>query len=127
MYWSSHGWKSGWNSHGWKSAPDHPFWRPWSLPSYAVLDQLILAANQNLPNLKHINIIGHSAGGQLTNRFAELSTVPLACSRNIHFSFVVANPSSYGWLNEQRPNSFGTPALVSNSTASECPRYNQWK
>jgi hypothetical protein len=73
--------------------------------SYAVIDSLVKqVTNPSLfPNLKHVVITGLSAGGQLTQRYAEFSDLdPLP---GVDFQYVVLSPSSYAWLDSTRPGS----------------------
>lgn len=121
LYWSS-GWKSGSNS---KNNSNHP--RPARISSYAVMDTLMMLLADHLPNLKFIVIAGHSAGGQLANRYSASSPVPsLLCKKNkISTRFVVANPSSYLYLDNQRViqgtvDQFGVPD-------NGCSGYNDWR
>jgi len=68
LYWTSGGWKSGSNSRDENNNP-----RPVRLPSYAVLDSLLIHLGQQFPNLRSIVFTGHSAGGQVTQRMAATS------------------------------------------------------
>ncbi len=122
LYWSSGGWKSGSNS---KDNLTNP--RPERIPSYAVLDTIMLRLAQNFPNLKSIVFTGHSAGGQLTNRY--LATTPVVdtlCNfYEVSTKFLVANPSSYLYMDNQRRvsetiNQFEVPN-------TSCTTYNEWK
>jgi hypothetical protein len=73
--------------------------------SYEIIDSLVrrLADKTVFPNLQHVTVTGLSAGGQLTNRYAEFSDVdPLA---GVDLKYVVLSPSSYAWLDGNRPES----------------------
>lgn len=72
--------------------------------SFEVVDHMItLLGNKNVfPNLKNIVITGHSAGGQLVQRFAAGSGVDQKFP-DIHFRYIVANPGSYLYLTKNRP------------------------
>ena len=102
LYWSNGGWKSGSNS---KDNNTNP--RPEKISSYAVLDTIMFRLAKNFPNLKSIVFTGHSAGGQVTNRYS--ATTPIIetlCDQfNVSTKFIVANPSSYLYLDEKRRNS----------------------
>jgi len=122
LYWSSGGWKSGSNS---KSNITNP--RPVQIPSYSVLDTILLKLAQNLPNLKSIVFTGHSAGGQLTNRY--VASTPIIDTLCYHYQistkFIVANPSSYLYMDNKRKipetsNQFEIPT-------TSCDAYNEWK
>jgi pimeloyl-ACP methyl ester carboxylesterase len=84
MYWSSGGWKEG----------DASLSKP-AVSSYAALDTLVAKANATFPDAQVV-VAGHSAGGQTVNRYAVGTQA--AVDR-----FVVANPSSYLYLDSQRP------------------------
>jgi hypothetical protein len=78
-----------------------------TMSSFSVLDHMlgILTENELYPNLNKISYVGHSAGGQMVQRYALLSK--LAASYNFPASrmdlkFVVANPSSYTYLDARR-------------------------
>ena len=121
LYWSS-GWKSGSNSKDLSSDP-----RPARISSYAVLDTLMMRLTTLFPNLKTIVFAGHSAGGQLANRYSASSPVAgILCKKyQISTRFLVANPSSYLYLDNQRPiqgtvDQFRVPA-------NGCSGYNDWR
>lgn len=72
--------------------------------SFEIVDHMIklMADKNNFPNLKEIIITGHSAGGQLTQRYAVGSVLDQTYP-DIHFRYVVANPGSYVYLTAKRP------------------------
>jgi len=78
--------------------------------------------------LRLIVVIGHSAGGQFTQRWALLSDVSGWSERGIgpHIRVIVANPRSYAYLDARRYSNekFDTP---SETIISKCPGYNQWE
>jgi hypothetical protein len=82
--------------------------------SYAVMDEIVKRLNiaGRFPNLKKIIIAGHSAGGQYTHRYAAANFMDGQFSP-IPIRYVVANPSSYLYINASRPrmdgNGFGVP------------------
>jgi uncharacterized alpha/beta hydrolase family protein len=93
LYFSPEGWLSGdqaLNQH--------------AISSFEVLDHLIskLGDVKVFPNLKNIVITGHSAGGQLTQRYAAGSAIEKKFP-TIHFRYIVANPGSYLYLTANRP------------------------
>lgn len=122
LYWSSGGWKSGSNS---RNEANNP--RPARIPSYAVLDSLLTHLVMQFPNLTSIVLTGHSAGGQVTQRMAATSpiTEQLCMNDGIGIRFVIANPSSYVYMDGQRKvvNSTTQFSIPSNS----CTSYNEWK
>ncbi|WP_344306232.1 hypothetical protein [Fodinicola feengrottensis] len=95
----------------WKDGGDAV--RPKGLSSYDVIDQILrkLADKSTFPHLTKITLLGHSAGAQFIQRYA--AGAP-SIAANIHI--VVANPSSYLYLNSTRP-----------ASTSGCSDYNDYK
>ena len=100
-----------------------------SLSSFEVIDRLITTLVKYQPNI-HIIIMGHSAGGQFVLRYA--------ATNNIHDSleqqgtsvrYVVANPSSYLYLDQARYkfSSENTIMKISEDELADCPNYNSYK
>ena len=114
-YWTSDGWKQGD-----PSASESPLAR---ISSFAVIDTLLaaLADRARFPRLKSIVIAGHSAGGQLTHRYAGAGP-GIEGREGLSIRFVVANPSSYLWLRDERPagDGFARPDVTA------CPGWNDW-
>ena len=109
VFWTSGGWKQGDRSVN-----------GGGVSAYAVLDQVIerLGDRSGFPNLRQIVITGHSAGGQFTSRYAAGSRVQNPLTRHA-FRYVIANPSSYMYLRQERPvlsdpggNDFRVPATA---------------
>ncbi len=121
LYWSG-GWKSGSRS---KDNDGHP--RPVRISSYAVLDTLMMRVVSAYPELKYIIFTGHSAGGQLTNRYSASSPVAdiLFRSYGIYTRFIVANPGSYLYLDNKRVVKGSTDRFEVPSTY--CSGYNEWR
>jgi pimeloyl-ACP methyl ester carboxylesterase len=71
--------------------------------SYHVTDEILrlLARKDVFPNLRSIVLAGHSAGGQYTTRYAMANQSHDRIG--ISLRYVVANPSSYTYLNAVRP------------------------
>ena len=115
LFWDDDGWKQGdqsLNSTG--------------VSSFAVLDAMLLQIASLCPNLQTIVIGGHSSGGQFTNRFAAGSRVPQQLAqKGIQMSYVVANPSSYLYMDGTRlvPGTTDTWAVPRTS----CSDYNSYK
>ena len=117
-----------WTDEGWLRGD--PAVNDADVSSFAVIDEMVkLALNtQNFPNVKKVIITGHSAGGQLTQRYALGSRLEDQYPW-IHFRYVPANPGSYTYLNADRPVlttqipsvAFGIP-----DNASTCD-YNSYK
>ncbi len=88
------------------------------LTSFDFIDGLLhkLARKEAFPNLRHIVVAGHSAGGQFVNRYEMANQVHEALG--VPITYVVANPSSYAYLDENRPEpgdwpvSAGAPGYV---------------
>jgi Alpha/beta hydrolase family len=74
------------------------------LTSFDFVDEILrkLANKQNFPNLKRIVVAGHSAGGQFVNRYEMANQVHE--SLGVPVSYIVANPSSYAYPDNTRPN-----------------------
>ena len=125
LYWSNGGWKRGDLS---QTTDQNP--RPVRISSFSLLDVILekLADKNQFPNLAHIVIAGHSAGGQFVNRYAAGSYVPttLTQQNNIYVRFIVSNPSSYLYFNEVRRVE-GTLDEFSVPNAAICPEYNIYK
>ncbi len=88
------------------------------LTSFDFIDQILrkLARKEMFPNLRHIVVAGHSAGGQFVNRYEMANQVHDTLPVTI--TYVVANPSSYAYLDDTRPEpgdwpvSAGAPGYV---------------
>jgi pimeloyl-ACP methyl ester carboxylesterase len=78
---------------------------PPRVSSFELMNQIVarLADSKRFPNLSTIVLAGHSAGGQFVQRYAigEPDDPALAHLRLI---YVVANPSSYLYLDARRPD-----------------------
>jgi hypothetical protein len=73
------------------------------LTSFDFVDELLrkLAKRDAFPNLKTIVVAGHSAGGQFVNRYSMANRIHETLGLPI--TYVVANPSSYAYLESVRP------------------------
>jgi hypothetical protein len=125
VFWSNNGWKGGDES---QSTTQHP--RSTRISSFSVIDTILnrLSSRDKFPNLKHIVIAGHSAGGQFVNRFAAGSMVQqeLVQKYGIKFRYVIANSSSYLYFNEERIVK-GTSNQFAIPDSGNCSSYNQYK
>jgi hypothetical protein len=98
--------------------------------SYAAVDVVIdrvLADRSRFPVLKRIVVAGHSAGGQLVQRWALLSSSrAFSAAQNITVRTVVANPKSLCWLDDRRwfDGEFRVP---DEEEFENCPTYNEWE
>ncbi|WP_312428704.1 hypothetical protein [Achromobacter sp.] len=102
--------------------------RPAPVTSFQVLDDLLrsLDDRKRLPSLTGIVLAGHSAGAQLVHRYAVLNNVDGALRRDgLAVRYVVANPSSYLYLTNERPRADGKG--YAPYERGICPTYNQYK
>jgi pimeloyl-ACP methyl ester carboxylesterase len=92
--WSCTG--DSWRSGG--TSASHP-----DLTSFDFVDQILkkLANKSVFPNLRAIVVAGHSAGGQFVARYQMANRVHETLG--VPVSYVVANPSSYAWPDNTRP------------------------
>lgn len=83
-----------------------------AITSFDFADAIVqrLARKESFPNLKTIVVAGHSAGGQFVARYAMSN--PLHDRLGVPMTYVVANPSSYTYLDNQRPTLGALPANV---------------
>lgn len=89
--WTDEGWLSGdLNTNGQKTS------------SFTIIDNFVETFLAHYPALEEIIVTGHSAGGQLTQRYAVGSKVENKFS-TVKFRYIVLNPGSYVYLNAKRP------------------------
>jgi hypothetical protein len=116
LRWHEGSWSAGW-----------PAESPIAVSSFSVIDALLgeLANRANFPNLNTVVLFGHSGGGQLLNRYAIVGAAPAAlAAAGIRLRFVIANPSSYFYFTDDRPQPDGS--LVAYHAAA-CPEFNRWR
>ena len=95
------------------------------LTSYDFMDEILrkLSRKAVFPNLKGIVLTGHSAGGQYVTRYEMANLVH--DKLGVPIAYVVANPSSYAYLDSDRPtgpkNEMGT-----FGDARNCTTYDNW-
>jgi hypothetical protein len=130
--WDCSSWRSGGPSHS------HP-----AVTSFDFLDEILrkVARKQLFPNVRAIVVAGHSAGGQVTNRYQMSNRVHDVLG--VPIRYVVSNPSSYAWPSDERPTTAawsltanapgyipavraGARAFASLGTGRGCTTYNQW-
>lgn len=90
-----------WHCNTWRSGGPsitHP-----AVTSFDFVDEILrkVARKTVFPNLKAIVVAGHSAGGQVVNRFEMTSQVH--DSLGVPVTYVVSNPSSYAYPDDARP------------------------
>ncbi len=108
-----------WSLAGWKDGS--PALGPVPQSSFDVIDAILaqLADAARFPALRLVVLAGHSAGGQMVQRYAVAGHGDGALAvRHIALRYVVADPSSYAW--------FGTARPVPVDPAS-CPDFDRWK
>jgi hypothetical protein len=81
--------------------------------SFDFLDEIIrrLADKHLFPRLQTIIVAGHSAGGQFVSRYEMTNAVH--DPPGVKISYVVANPSSYAYLDGMRPTASALPPNIS--------------
>jgi pimeloyl-ACP methyl ester carboxylesterase len=110
LHWDTEGWQAGEPAHG-----------PAPVSSFDVFDAILqrLADRALLPDLAHVVLAGHSAGGQIVQRYAIVGRGEAALStRGLVLRYVVANPSSYLYFSDDRPIPVDRAA---------CPRFDRWR
>jgi pimeloyl-ACP methyl ester carboxylesterase len=92
-----------WGKQSWHVGDRTPG-RP-AVSSYEILDRLVveLTRSGRFPRLHTITLAGHSAGGQLTHRYASVSNAEDELPRGIRMRYVAANPGTYLYLRPERP------------------------
>jgi hypothetical protein len=95
------------------------------LTSYDFMDAIVraLANKTNFPNLKAIVISGHSAGGQFVTRYEMGNQVHESIS--VPITYVVSNPSSYSYLDAERPAGANSE-LRPFGDARNCTTFDTW-
>jgi pimeloyl-ACP methyl ester carboxylesterase len=103
-----------WNCNSWRTGG--PSVANDKLTTFDMVDEILrrLAKKDSFPNLKAIVVAGHSAGGQFVNRYEMSNKVHETLG--VPVSYVVANPSSYTWIDSTRPA----------TVAEACPNYDRW-
>jgi hypothetical protein len=83
-----------------------------------------LTNRTNFPNLKAIVISGHSAGGQFVTRYEMANKIHETAS--VAITYVVSNPSSYSYLDPERPSTANNNELRPFGDARNCTTYDNW-
>ncbi|MFY0479179.1 hypothetical protein [Achromobacter marplatensis] len=127
---SGFGGMAAWRKASWEDGEEsiQATGRPAPVTSFQVLDDLLrsLDDRKRLPALANIVLAGHSAGGQLVQRYAVLNNTDGPLRRDgLALRYVVANPSSYLYLTNERPRADGKG--YAPYERGICPTYNQYK
>jgi Alpha/beta hydrolase family len=95
------------------------------LTSFDFTDELLrkLANRSTFPNLRAVVVAGHSAGGQYVNRYSMANRVHETLG--VPVTYIVANPSSYAYLDATRPRG-ETTEFREFGDRRNCTTYNQW-
>src|SRR5437016_3985022 len=95
------------------------------LTSYDFADEILrkLARKEVFPNLKAVVVAGHSAGGQYVTRYEMANQVH--DKLGIPITYVVSNPSSYAYLDAERPGGSNSE-LRAFGDARNCTTYDNW-
>jgi pimeloyl-ACP methyl ester carboxylesterase len=90
-----------WNCNTWRSGGPSPG-TP-SVTSFDFIDEILRKAARKdvFPNVKTIVVVGHSAGGQVVNRYEMTNQVH--DKLGIPVRYIVSNPSSYAYPDSVRP------------------------
>ena len=100
---------------------------PAAVSSFGAVDAILvrLADRAIFPNLTHVVVAGHSGGAQLVQRYAVVGRAdPVLATAGTKVRYVVANPSSYLYFNDDRPTTNGGFAPFKSAS---CPNFNRWK
>ena len=97
-----------------------------NINSFDLTDELLrrLAKKDAFPNLAQIVVAGHSAGGQYVNRYSMANTVHETLG--VPVSYIVSNPSSYAYLDADRPSASDNDKFGNFSDGRNCTTYNTW-
>jgi pimeloyl-ACP methyl ester carboxylesterase len=122
---SGDSWRSGGVAAG---AADAAADKAGKLTSYDFADAILrkLANRSVFPSLKAIVVAGHSAGGQFVNRYEMANQ--LHDTLGVPVTYVVANPSSYAYLDATRPSpaAGGPTEFRTFGDARNCTTYDTW-
>lgn len=91
--------------------------------AFEVLDAIVahLVDRTRFPNLPRVVVAGHSGGAQVAHRYAVVAPASGAMKAA---RFVIANPSSYVYFDDRRPDAQG--GFVRFDRA-RCPDFDRWK
>ena len=104
-----------WHCNAWRSGG--PSLTNPAVTSFDFIDEILrkVARKGVFPNLKAIVVAGHSAGGQVVNRYEMTNQVH--DSLGVPVTYVVSNPSSYAYPDDARPT------IAAYSPTANAPGY----
>jgi len=130
-----------WNCNSWRSGGPAP--NNQKVTSFDFVDEILrkVARKDVFPNVKGIVVVGHSAGGQVVNRY-EMSN-QVHDKLGVPVTYVVSNPSSYAYPASERPTNAAftitaqAPGYIPEPSANAeafrpfgdgrgCTIYDQW-
>jgi hypothetical protein len=96
------------------------------LTSFDFIDEILLklARKDSFPNLRAIVVAGHSAGGQFVNRYEMANRIHETLG--VPVTYIVANPSSYAYLDNTRPVGEGGVNFRAYSDSRNCTTFDHW-
>ena len=99
---------------------------PAAISSFEVIDAILarLTDRARFPRLTRIVLAGHSAGAQLVQRYAVVGHGPSRVASGVSIRYVVASPSTYLYLSEERPAPSGG---FQPFDRARCADFNHWK
>ena len=115
LRWHHQHWEGGENAVG-----------PAAISSFDAIDAVLaqLADRSRFPDLAQVVLAGHSGGGQILQRYAVVGRGEEALTKlGVRVRYVIANPSSYVYFSEDRPQNTGGFAPYTGS----CKGFNRWK
>lgn len=96
-----------------------PATAPAPVSTYSVFDAIVerLSDRKRFPQMREIVLAGHSAGGQIVQRYAAVGKAPqLDPGARVPVHLIVSNPSSYFYFSDDRP-----------VPQKNCADFNQWR
>ena len=91
------------------------------LTSFDFTDEILrkLARKDVFPNLKALVVAGHSAGGQFVSRYEMANQIH--DTLGVPITYVVANPSSYAYVDALRPTRSALPPAIAAGAPGYTP------
>jgi hypothetical protein len=114
----------------WDKDEEHTNWRiggrsihptTVQVSNFQIIDAIISKIVDKLPNLKVINIVGFSAGGQAVQRYSifnQIDGILNEQGEKITFRYVVAAPATYTYFSEKR-YTYGTNAVLNEISLTD--------